>query len=223
MEIRIQETGEVITEHEVAARFPNTSWPLPHMIVPEMLVGCDVVEATSKPTATRFQEVVRDGVEQVGGVWKQKWLVRDLDTAEAAARKVADQEAKREEIKRKRDTLSSKGGYKVVVDGVDKWFHSDNKSKTQQLGLARKADKAQAAGGDMTAGFSGPGPGGLLYWKTMDGSFVLVTPALALAIFDAAEAQDMVLFAVAEQHIAAMLAVEDPQAYDFSAGWPAVY
>ena len=36
-------------------------------------------------------------------------------------------------------------------------------------------------------------------------------------------AQDQAIFQAAETHKAAMLAAPDPDSYDFSAGWPAVY
>ena len=112
-----------------------------------------------------------------------------------------------EEIKTHRDRLSDTGGYKVAVAGVDKWFHSDPKSKIQQIALK-----------DLGAGI----PAGL-QWKTMDGSFVPMTQALALQVFLAAVAQDQAIFQAAETHKAAMLAAPDPDSYDFSAGWPAVY
>lgn len=112
-----------------------------------------------------------------------------------------------EKIKAKRDNLSEAGGYKVAVGGVDKWFHSNQKSKTQQLGLVL-----------MGAAVSSVPP-----WKTMDGTYVTMTQALASQIFAAAATMDGTLFAVAESHRTAMLAAPDPAAYDFSAGWPAVY
>jgi hypothetical protein len=114
----------------------------------------------------------------------------------------ADRAAQWEAIKAKRDTLSDNGGY--LVDG--KWFHSDGKSKTQQLSL-------------FIMGASVPA----VQWKTMDGSFVTMTQALAAQVFAAAAAQDMAIFAAAEQHKALMEASADPAAYDFSAGWPATY
>jgi hypothetical protein len=54
----------------------------------------------------------------------------------------------------------------------------------------------------------------------MDGSFVLMTPGLAAEIFQAATVLDMAAFAVAEVHRAAMMARQDPECYDYSAGWP---
>lgn len=109
-------------------------------------------------------------------------------------------------IKAHRERLSDQGGYKVVVNGVDKWFHSDAKSKTQQLGL-------------VIAGAAVPA----IQWKTMDGTFVTMSQALAGAIFQAAAAQDAAIFTKAEQHKAAMEASPDPLAYDFSGGWPATF
>lgn len=110
-------------------------------------------------------------------------------------------------IKSERDRLSETGGYKVVVGGVDKWFHSDQKSKTQQLGLV----------------LMGAAVSSVPQWKTMDGTFVTMTQTLAGQIFAAAATMDGTLFAVAEAHRTAMLAAPDPAAYDFSGGWPAVY
>jgi hypothetical protein len=109
-------------------------------------------------------------------------------------------------IKALRDRLSDQGGYRVTVAGVPKWFHSDNKSKIQQLALTMM-------------GASVPP----VQWKTMDGRFVTLTQALAGQIFQAAAAQDMALFAAAEAHKAALAQAEDPAAYVFSGGWPATF
>jgi hypothetical protein len=59
-----------------------------------------------------------------------------------------------------------------------------------------------------------------LQWKTMDGSFVTMTPQLASQILVEAAASDQAIFAVAEAHKAAMESSADPASYDFSAGWP---
>ena len=107
-----------------------------------------------------------------------------------------------EAIKAKRDALKG-GGVKVGT----KWFHSYSDSKIQQIGLVM-----------MGAGI----PAGLL-WKTMDGSFVTMTPALAGQIFTAVAAHEQAVFSAAEVHKAAMEAAADPGAYDFSSGWPATY
>ena len=111
-------------------------------------------------------------------------------------------EKKWREIQARRDVLAAGG----VTVGAHK-FHSDTPSRIQQLGLVM-----------MGAGI----PGGL-QWKTMSGAFVIMTPTLALQIFQATAARDAAIFAAAEVHKAAAFALPTAtqiDAYDFSAGWP---
>lgn len=108
-----------------------------------------------------------------------------------------------EAIKTERDRRTEQSGYKVGT----KWFHSDQKSRSQQLGL-------------VLLGASIPAN---LQWKTMDGSFVIMTAALAQQVLGAAAASDQAIFAAAETHKAAMEASADPSAYNFSTGWPKVF
>lgn len=107
-----------------------------------------------------------------------------------------------EAIKADRDRRKA-GGVKVGA----KWFHSDDGSRIQQIGLVMM-------GANLPAG---------LQWKTMDGSFITVTQALASQIFQAVAASDQAIFAAAEMHRAAMEASTDPASYDYSAGWPKIY
>ncbi len=106
-------------------------------------------------------------------------------------------------IKAERDRRKNEGGYKVGID----WHHSDSSSRIQQLGLV----------------MMGAGLPANLYWKTMSNSFVLMTPTLALQIFQAAAASDMTIFTIAEQKKAAMLASATPGTYDYLSGSPATY
>lgn len=107
-----------------------------------------------------------------------------------------------ESIKARRDQAKA-GGVKVG----DKWFHTDDASRIQQIGLVMMADSIQAN----------------LQWKTMDGSFVTMTKALANQVFQAVSALDMQAFSAAETHRAAAAAAENPFEYDYSMGWPASY
>lgn len=126
-----------------------------------------------------------------------------VDAGAMQAQRLAEARAAMWEwIKAKRDHLSEHGGY--LVSG--KWFHSDAKSKTQQLSL-------------FVMGAAVPA----VQWKTMDGSFVTMSQALAGGIFQAAAAKDMAIFGAAETHRAAMEASATPAAYDFSGGWPATF
>lgn len=107
-----------------------------------------------------------------------------------------------ERIKAERERRKA-GGVKVGT----KWFHSDEASRIQQLGLV----------------MMGAGIPSNLQWKTMDGSFVTMTQTLAGQIFQASAANDMAIFAAAETHKAAMEASADPASYDFSTGWPKAF
>ena len=88
------------------------------------------------------------------------------------------------------------------------WFHSDDPSRIQQLALAM-----------MGAAI----PSGLM-WRTLTTTpppvFVEMTPTLAQGIFMATAASDAAIFAAGEAHRVAMEAGNNPESYDFSAGWP---
>lgn len=98
---------------------------------------------------------------------------------------------------------TSTGGY--LVNG--KWFNSDDSSRIQQIGL-------MIMGANIPAG---------IMWKTMDGTFVLMTQTLAVQIFQAAAASDMNFFAICQSKIATMAALPDPTTYDYLSGWPKIY
>jgi hypothetical protein len=87
------------------------------------------------------------------------------------------------------------------------WYHSDDTSRIQQIGLVM-------LGANM--------PNNIM-WKTMLGDFVLMTPTLASQIFQAAMVSDMTIFTVAEQKRQAMLALSDPRNYSWDTGWPPIY
>lgn len=109
-------------------------------------------------------------------------------------------------IKAERDRRKA-GGVKVKVGTVNKWFHSDDASRIQQMCLVMMGASIPAD----------------LQWKTMDGSFVTMTQAVAQSVFAAAAANDQAVFAAAETHRVAMEASADPASYDYSAGWPTVF
>ena len=107
-----------------------------------------------------------------------------------------------EKIKAERDRRTA-GGVKVG----SKWFHSDDGSRIQQMGLVMMGASIPAN----------------LQWKTMNGSFITMTQTLASQVFQAVAASDQAIFAAAETHRAAMEASADPAAYDYSTGWPKIY
>ena len=133
-----------------------------------------------------------------------KWLSDKIQPTESeieAAALPAARAALWERIKVERDRRIQEQGY--VAGG--KRFHGDTFSRTQQMGL-------------VMLGASIP-PG--LQWKTMDGSFITMTPTLAQQVFAAAAASDIALFGHAESLRAQVNAAEDPSSVDITAGWPA--
>ena len=76
---RIQETGAVVTEHEFRGLHPTTSFP--SVITEEMAndFGADVVFEGPQPTATKYQVVYRDGVEEIDGQRFTKYAVADME------------------------------------------------------------------------------------------------------------------------------------------------
>jgi hypothetical protein len=110
------------------------------------------------------------------------------------------QAARWEDIKTERDRRQVLG---ILVGSHH--FHSDDKSRIQQIGLVMM-------GANIPSG---------LQWKTLDGDFVTMTPVLAQQIFSATAASDQAIFAAAEGHRQAMLASANPAQYDYSHGWPA--
>jgi hypothetical protein len=94
-------------------------------------------------------------------------------------RPVAEQQSIRwTRIVQIREELTLNGGCFVA----DKWFHTDVHSKQQQMALVMLGEALPAD----------------LWWKTMDGSFITMTPALALQLFGAQVAREQSIFAIAE-------------------------
>lgn len=138
---------------------------------------------------------------QVDGVWKSSNDVAVQAIIDAFDPLPEARERVWEAIKVERDRRQVMG-----VKVGENSYHSDEKSRIQQLGL-------------VIMGASIPAN---LKWKTFNGAFVTMTPALANQVFAATAASDQAIFAAAEAHRAAMMLAPDPDKYDFSTGWPAV-
>lgn len=202
IEIRIRSTGAVVSEHEFRALHPDISFPA--FLSPGMIEGHggDVVLAAPAPEVGDFQSAVRDGVTQDSlGNWVQAYRIIDWEPEQIESFKADAKAQKWEAIKAERDRRKA-GGVKVG----DKWFHSDDPSRIQQLGLVMMGANVPAVD-----------------WKTMDGSFVTMTQALAGQIFQAVAGADRAIFAKAEAHRVAMEASDNPAKYDILTGWPQTY
>ena len=85
MEIRIRQSGAVVTDGEFRAMFPNTGFPvqLTEQIINDF--GGDVVFEGPQAQPSRYQVGFRDGVVQVNGKWFTKYSVTDMDADARAA------------------------------------------------------------------------------------------------------------------------------------------
>ena len=127
-----------------------------------------------------------------------------LDPECAAKLKAEQQKEVWERIKDKRyDNLR----HGVYAKSVGKWFQTDDATRLQYLALALES---------VTGGFKKP-----INWKTMDNSFLMLTPELLREIMQAMHDDEEADFINAEKHKAAMLQAENPLEYDYSDGWTA--
>ena len=81
MEIRIRDTGNVVTEQEFRAMFPNTGFPV--QLTADIIndFGGDVVlEGPQASGGDRYQYSQRQGVEQVDGKWFTKYVLGPVFT-----------------------------------------------------------------------------------------------------------------------------------------------
>ena len=97
----------------------------------------------------------------------------------------------------------------VYAKSVGKWFQTDDATRLQYLALALES---------VTGGFKKP-----ISWKTMDNSFLMLTPELLREIMQTMHDDEEADFINAEKHKAAMLKAENPLEYDYSGGWTANY
>ena len=155
--------------------------------------------------------LVEAGVEGDGSVYETIYLTNEYDVDRAPLPTKESLEPIRRSIAQtrawvliqaERDRRRS-GGVKVGIN----WYHSDDTSRIQQIGLVM-------FGAAMPPNIS---------WKTMAGTFVTMTPALAMGIFQTTAGSEQAIFARAEYHRAMMLASAAPELYNFSGGWPLTY
>ena len=121
MEIRLKETGAVITESEFRALHPNTGFPsqLTEQIINAF--GGDIVFEGPQAQPTRYQIGFRDGVELINGKWFNKYSVADLD-ADAIAAKDAEQA---KAVRTQRNQLLAESDWTQLADApVDKTIWS---------------------------------------------------------------------------------------------------
>jgi len=95
-EYRNKTSGEVLTQGQVRALHPNTS--LPRVWTSDTLefLNVDPVLGGAHPTPAQYQRVERQGVEQIGDNWHEKWLAVEMfadTTADGVTTTKAEHEA----------------------------------------------------------------------------------------------------------------------------------
>ena len=173
-------------------------------LTPEQMLeyGVELLVEHEEPQYNRLLQRVEETTPVlVDGRWNQQWLIIQLSTEEALTKRAEAIDSRWNLIKNDRDIRKS-GGIFVA----NKWFHSDTESRIQQLGLVLMGNSVPA-----------------VQWKTMDKSFITMSPTIASGIFQATAMLDTQLFEVAEGHRLAMEASDRPDLYDFSLGWPAAF
>lgn len=182
-----------VTELDIRAECPRTSFATP-FFAPD---GYEWVFPSPMPAYDALTQVLREVAPvKAGNKYEQRWEVLELPASVIEQNRQRERAARVARIKAIRDDKMHNGGYPVG----QLWFHSDLTSRTQQLGLLQ-------LGANIPAG---------LRWKTMDGTFVVMTQSLIQQVLAAAAAQDNAIFAHAERLIA-------DETLDASAGWPATY
>lgn len=114
-----------------------------------------------------------------------------------------------------------RSGFPIIIDGVTKWFHSDEFSLAQHLGLKDNARDLLAAGGAVTDNITIDGQP--VVWSTMDGSQVSITIQVAFNLVTAAGKRQVLIFAASEAHRVAIASSQDPASYDALSGWPSMF
>lgn len=101
MELRIRDTGQVMTDSEFRSLHPNTSFP--PQLTAELLDGFGADPVLNGPQAqpTRYQVAFRDGVEEINGQWFTKFSVADMDVDAIAALNASQADSVRAERNRK--------------------------------------------------------------------------------------------------------------------------
>jgi hypothetical protein len=166
---------------------------------------CNPAAKYTSPDGTRYTRVPADLYEEIADpippadYSDETYYRTEQDDAPYVVftRKSDEQlaEVRWNKLKAIRDDLTENGG--CFVQG--KWFHTDVKSKQQQMALAMAAQHTALS----------------VPWKTMDGTFIEMTSAIAGELFAAQMAREIEIFGICQ--------TKRTDATDVNVGWPARY
>ncbi len=126
MELRVRETGEVISERDLYYKYPNISFPkplTPYVIETYKLDA--IFEGAQPKTTPPYETVVRQGIEEIDGKWFKKYVIGPIfnnEEDEKAYKLRIDNEASKN-IRKTRNNLISKSDWMACSDVImsDEW------------------------------------------------------------------------------------------------------
>ena len=147
MELRVRETGEVISERDLYYKYPHTSFPKPLSTYILDLYGVDAVLEGPRPQVTSpYETVVRQGIEEIKGKWFKKYVIGPIfnnQEEEDLYRLNIDNQAS-EGIRNTRNSLISKSDWMGCSDVVmsDEWrqYRQELRDITTQEGFPHNVD-----------------------------------------------------------------------------------
>jgi hypothetical protein len=147
MELRVRETGEVISERDLYYKYPNISFPKP--LTPYVIdtYGFDVILEGSRPQVTPpYETLVRQGIEEIKGKWFTKYAIGPIFTNqedEDSYRLNIDTQAS-EGIRTNRNNLISKSDWMGCSDFImsNEWkqYRQDLRDITTQEGFPHNVE-----------------------------------------------------------------------------------
>ena len=147
MELRVRETGEVISERDLYYKYPNISFPKP--LTPYVIDTYDldaILEGAQPQTTPPYETAVRQGIEEIKGKWFKKYVIGPIFTNqedEDSYRLRIDTQAS-ESIRSTRNSLISKSDWMGCSDVVmsDEWkeYRQELRDITTQEGFPHNID-----------------------------------------------------------------------------------
>ena len=147
MELRVRETGEVISERDLYYKYPNISFPKP--LTPYVIdtYGLEVILQGPQPQTTPpYETVVRQGIEEIKGKWFTKYVIGPIfnnQEEEDSYRLNIDTQASCG-IRNTRNSLISKSDWMGCSDVImsDEWreYRQELRDITTQKGFPHNVE-----------------------------------------------------------------------------------
>ena len=147
MELRVRETGKVISERDLYYKYPNISFPKPLTSYVIDTYGLEVILEGPQPQVTPpYETVIRQGIEEIKGKWFTKYVIGPIFTnqeEEDSYRLNIDTQAS-EGIRDTRNSLISKSDWMGCSDVImsDEWreYRQELRDITTQEGFPHNVE-----------------------------------------------------------------------------------